>query len=226
MMIEGRPAASRRSVVGIAVAALVGATLGVGVLSYVRTMKRPRPPIAAIDATPSAGVSATSTVAMTTSASAPTTATSASENVTATPAVQGRVRLRITPSTAIVLVDGVVLPRGTDTIAKPQVGASMSVLVRADKHDDTMVLIDSASPDEVEVTLTPSTRQGSGSGNGTGSGTATTTAGKGTGSLAPATAGTTAAPTAPSARPPRPAPAPAKDNGVPSVIDAPPNPYD
>jgi hypothetical protein len=129
------------------------------------------------------------------------------------------VHLNITPSTAVVLVDGVVLPRGTDTISNPRAGATTSVLVWAERHDDTVVLIDSATPDEVDVTLTPTARQGSGTGN------VPTAAAKAAGQLPP-TPGSTAVPSPPVARPPRPAGGPAKDNGLPAAMDAPPNPYD
>ena len=63
---------------------------------------------------------------------------------------------RISPETAVVIIDGVVLPRGTDTIQKPAQGATMNVLVRAEKHEDTILMIDSASPEELEVALVPS----------------------------------------------------------------------
>jgi hypothetical protein len=53
------------------------------------------------------------------------------------------------------IIDGVVLPRGTDAVAKPATGTTTNVLVRADKHEDTLVMIDATSPDEVEVTLIP-----------------------------------------------------------------------
>lgn len=79
---------------------------------------------------------------------------------------RGRVRLRISPRSAIVIVDGVVLPRGTDTIAKPLDEASIHVLVRADKHEDTIVLVDTATPDDVEVTLVPRAASGGGASTG------------------------------------------------------------
>jgi hypothetical protein len=115
----------------------------------------------------------------------------------------------IKPATAVVLVDGIVLPRGTDTIAKPQDGTTVNVVVRADKHEDTIVLVDSSTPDDVEVTLTPNARPAGGSG---GPLTATGTGlsqGGGTASGGPGAG-------------PRPR---ARDAGPP-VIDAPPNPYE
>jgi serine/threonine-protein kinase len=202
MMIEGRPAQGRRSVLWVGVAALIGASLGIGVLSYVRTARKAKATLATtMDATPAAAASATTTGAM----ASGTPATGANTTAGATSAVaspQQRVHLRITPSTAIVLVDGIVLPRGTDTLAKPPRGMTMNVLVRADKHEDTIVMVDSATPDEVEVTLVPDTAAASGSAS--------------------------AAPVVTATARPRPAGggnAAAKDAGAP-VIDAPPNPYE
>ena len=56
----------------------------------------------------------------------------------------------------MVIIDGVVLPRGTETIQRPVQGATMNVLVRAEKHEDTILMIDSASPEELDVALVPS----------------------------------------------------------------------
>ncbi len=237
MMIEGRPAPSRRGMLWVAIAALVGASLGVGVLSYVRAARRARPPIALADATPSAVVPATGTVTMGAVTTTPVGATGAG-SVTGAPvgsalvatSGQGRVHLRITPSTAVLLVDGVVLPRGTDTIVKPIDGATMNVLVRADKHEDTIVLVDSATPDEVEVTLVPNARpnavnaggtQPSGAGTSGGTGAAAGSTGSGTGGSGAPGSGSTAKPRPTGSG----AGATVKDAGAP-VIDAPPNPYD
>jgi hypothetical protein len=111
------------------------------------------------------------------------------------------VHLTIKPVTAVVLVDGVVLPRGTDTIARPQDGTTMNVLVRAEKHEDTIVLVDSSTPDDVEVTLVPNARTSGQAAQGGGSATGAAAGGTGT------------------------RPRLAKDAGAP-VIDAPPNPYE
>ena len=96
------------------------------------------------------------------------------------------------------------LPRGTDTITKPTDGATVNVLVRADKHEDTLVMIDSASPEDVEVALIPN--------------------GLGTTSAGPGASTTGARPrlrvdAGGSAKDP-------KDPKDPNPIDAPPNPYD
>jgi serine/threonine protein kinase len=226
MMIDGRAAPSRRGVLGIALAALFGASLGIGVLSYVRSVRKPRTPIAAVDAT-SPPVSATTTVAtasatgVTVATSAATATTTATDVTSPTSAVQGRVHLRITPSASIVLVDGVVLPRGTDVITKPREGASVSVLIKADKHEDALVVVDATTPDEVEVALVPVARQGAGPGAATAAGGGN----KGPGQAAQPGAATTGSPTGTPPKQPRSAAAPAKDNGPPA-IEAPPNPYD
>ena len=172
MMIDGRPAASRGAV-WVVVAARVGASLGVGVLSYVRSAKKARSAAAAAAAVstdapqrmPAAGSVALGQglpiVPMVPVAPSdlPSPEGSAS-NGALVAANARRVHLTIKPATAVVVVDGIVLPRGTDTVARPQDGTTMNVLVRADKHEDTIVLVDSATPDEVEVTLTPNARPG------------------------------------------------------------------
>jgi serine/threonine-protein kinase len=213
MMIDGRPAASRGAM-WVIVAALVGASLGVGVLSYVRAAKKARSAAAAA-ASAEAPIRAPASTAVGFASGAPTvpvvpsavsTLTSPEASASST-AVAGarRVHLTIKPATAILLVDGVVLPRGTDTIARPQDGTTMNVLVRADKHEDTIVLVDSSTPDDVEVTLVPNAR------------TATGTSGQGAqGSSSSAAVG--------SGTRPRPVGG-GRDAGA-AVIDAPPNPYE
>jgi serine/threonine-protein kinase len=225
MMIDGRPAASRGAL-WVVVAALVGASLGVGVLTYVRSAKKARSvaaAAAAASATTSAGADAplrapaTTTVGL--ASGAPSGAPVAPpvpsmitigdpiDPPSAVAASSPRVHLTIKPATAILLVDGIVLPRGTDTIARPQDGATMNVLVRAEKHEDTIVLVDTSTPDEVEVTLTPVARPAAG----VGGGAAQTGGGAAQGASGVATGGGTTRPR--------------KDAG-PAVIDAPPNPYE
>ena len=223
MMIEGHPAPSRRGMLWVGVAALVGASLGVGVLSYVRTARRARATVTIADATPPTGVLATTTATMTPTATVTQPAPTGSILITGVG--QGRVHLQITPSTAVVVVDGVVLPRGTDTLQKPVDGTTMNVLVRADKHEDTIVLVDSATPDEVEVTLIPKARPGGPGGANAqagGAGASPTAPGSpSTGAQA-----TTGAGGATGAKPRQAgAGAGSRDAGAP-VIDAPPNPYD
>ena len=207
MMIDGRPAASRGAV-WVVVAALVGASLGVAVLSYVRSAKKARSAAAAaaavstdapqrMPAASSVAFAQGSPLVPVVPSDLPSPEASASNGAVAA-ANAPRVHLTIKPATAVVLVDGIVLPRGTDTVARPQDGTTMNVLVRADKHEDTIVLVDSATPDEVEVTLTPNARSG---GQATPTGGGMTQGGGG---------GTR----------PR-----VRDAGPP-VIDAPPNPYE
>jgi serine/threonine-protein kinase len=227
MMLEGQPAPSR-GMLWVGMAALLGASLGVGVLSYVKTARRARATVTAADATPPSAVPATSTVTLPPTATVTPPAPPGSILITG--AGNGRVHLQITPATAVLVVDGVVLPRGTDTVVKPADGASMNVLVRADKYEDTIVLVDSATPDEVEVTLEPHVRPAgpppTAVGQGSGGAVAATTAGAQTGSQPVSGTTGTANP------PPRPrqtaAPGGSADAGAaagPPVIDAPPNPY-
>jgi len=220
MMIDGRPAASRGAM-WVVVAALVGASLGVGVLSYVRSAKKARSAAAAAAA--AAAVSsdapmrspATTTVGFAPGApSVPvvpgTASTLATPEASASSGVietARQVHLTIKPATAIMSVDGIVLPRGNDTIARPQDGTTLNVLVRADKHEDTIVLVDSSTPDEVEVTLVPNARAtGGASGQVAQPGGGLTQgggSGSGGGGIRPR----------------------ARDAG-PAVIDTPPNPYE
>jgi serine/threonine-protein kinase len=144
MEIDHRPAQSR-GVLYIVTAALVGALLGVGVLSYVRSVRKAKAKATAAHVMPAASVSG---------ASAAATASTVME----LPSTAGHVHLTIKPDGAIVVVDGVVLPRGTDTIARPTNGVTMNVLVRAEKHIDSVIVVDSATPDEVDVSLEPKAR--------------------------------------------------------------------
>jgi serine/threonine protein kinase len=145
MEIDRRPASERRAFVWVAVAALVGASLGFAVLSYVRTLRKSR---SAARAIPTQHV----TVAAS-SAPAPIQVDSVRSAATAAP--RRRVRLRVEPQAAALVVDGVTLPRGTDTVDRPTDGGTVTVLVRADKHDDTIVLVDQATPDELDIKLVP-----------------------------------------------------------------------
>jgi hypothetical protein len=200
MMIDGRPAQPRPSVLWVAIAALLGASLGVAVLSYVRAIRRAKLTVtAAADAPPSTPLTVSTTGALTPGASV---RTSTDQPAIASP--RGRVHLRITPSTALVLVDGVLLPPGTDTVAKPPRGVTVNVLVRADKHEDTVVMVDAATPDEVEVTLVPNAPIGA----------------SGSASAPPAATATATATSRP-----RGGSSAAKDGGAPG-LDTPPNPYD
>jgi len=157
MAVEGGASASRRGLVWLALAAVVGAALGIGVLSYVRAARKPRPSPTELAAA-SEHVPALPVASATLATPSPAPAAAAPESALAGEAASsasGAVRLHIAPKAALVIVDGVVLPHGTDTIARPTDGSTISVLVRADKHADTIVLVDAATPDDVEVTLEP-----------------------------------------------------------------------
>ncbi|MDB4941444.1 MAG: serine/threonine protein kinase [Labilithrix sp.] len=150
MMVEGGDAPVRRNVFVVLTAALLGIVLGVGVLSYVHGQRKARADRVRAEASASAAASAQLAAIAAERASAAAAAASAG-------ATRGRVHLRATPDTAVLILDGVVLPRGADIITKPDPGKTMLVLVRADKYDDRVVVIDSSSPPELDVTLTPAT---------------------------------------------------------------------
>ncbi len=146
MEIDRRPSSERRTVAWIALAVVIGAALGVGVLSYVRMHRRSR----AVAARPSAE----HTVAAASGSSA-TIELDPPQTSPALTAGAGMVRLRVTPATASLVADGTALPRGSDTIARPTDGGTVTVVVHAEKHDDTIVLVDSATPDELDIALVP-----------------------------------------------------------------------
>ena len=147
MVVDGRSVPARRGVVWLLAAALLGAALGIGVLAYVRSSRRAKAAIVHAEAATAASARAAQQAA---------TAGAASSAAIPAAVAKGTVHLRVSPETALVILDGVVLPRGTDTILKPEAGATTKVLVRAEKHEDTILMIDSASPEELEVTLVPS----------------------------------------------------------------------
>jgi serine/threonine-protein kinase len=64
-----------------------------------------------------------------------------------------RVHLRIVPEGAVIIVDGVVLPRGTNVVEKPRAGQTMNVLVRAAMHEDAVFTIDATTAEHLDVTL-------------------------------------------------------------------------
>jgi serine/threonine-protein kinase len=148
MDVERRPAAERRAFAWVVIAALVGAGLGLGVLSYVRSVRKSRALARAEHALP---------VPIPPAAATTTTTTIELDPVgSAQPVVGGRVRLRVEPRTALLVVDGTPLARGSDTIERPTDGGTVTVLVRADRHDDTIVLVDQATPDELDIKLSGS----------------------------------------------------------------------
>jgi serine/threonine-protein kinase len=152
MMLERSSAASRRPVLWMAAAAVVGASLGLGVLSFVKQTRKPH------------RASASSSTAMTGGTTAgparrggsdPSPSTSVPGDASTALKDPGRVRFHVSPASAILIVDGVMLPHGTETLTRPPDGATMNVLVRAEKHEDTIVLVDAATPDELEIALLP-----------------------------------------------------------------------
>src|SRR5688572_14856309 len=120
-------------------AALVGAVLGLGVLSYVRSAKHKSRAIAS-----SATISAPAV-----SESAPPTLPKIDAAIVENAgeldddkarAGGSRVKLLLPPNATLV-VEGVTLPAGTDSIARPDAG-SLTVLIRADKFEDGIILIE------------------------------------------------------------------------------------
>jgi hypothetical protein len=71
----------------------------------------------------------------------------------------GVVRVRATPASAVLTADGVALPPGRDTVARPIDGETVTVVVHADKHEDTIVVVDSTTADVVDVALVPVVRR-------------------------------------------------------------------
>jgi serine/threonine-protein kinase len=168
MVVDGRPAPGRRGILWIVAAAMLGAALGIGVLSYVRATRKAKTAVAAAELAAAASARSAAASASTGAARAPVPSGTLGAGANGAPATSassaaatlahGRVHLRITPPTAVVVIDNVMLPRGTDTITRPPDGATVNVLVRAEKFQDTIVMVDSATPDEVEVTLDPVVR--------------------------------------------------------------------
>lgn len=148
MSLASGSSPSRRGTIWLVVAALLGALLGVGVLSYVRNARRAK----AADLAAARAAASASALAAATSASA-----SASASAVAPPVDTNvrKIRLHVVPSTAVVVVDDKPLPPGTTTVPRPTDGTTMNVLVRAERFQDTIVLVDSATPDDVDVALEP-----------------------------------------------------------------------
>ncbi len=147
MEIDRRsPAPANSGVVWLVLAVMLGAGLGLGVLGYVRMTRKPRP-------TAATAASASASAAPIAVASAAPVGSSTLEVVEPTPVAT--VRLKLEPSNATVVVAGVAQPDGTTSIARPEDGGSTTIVVRADQYEETMVLIDRATPDEIEVALVP-----------------------------------------------------------------------
>lgn len=159
---ERSPASHRR--LAFLWATLVGAILGALVLAYVRTVHKPKSASARNTGTPSLETShraAPSTSFVETGRSPPSRggASTTTHQVIPGQAVPtaSPIRLHITPESAVVILDGIVLPRGMDTIAKPALGTVINVLVRADKHEDAVLTLDSTTPEDIAVALIPKT---------------------------------------------------------------------
>ncbi len=150
--VERRSGPKTSGYAGAIAAVLVGTVLGLGVLGYVWTTKRAKATVARPDV--SAVVSA-APVAVAPPEPAATVAAAATQ--AALPG--GTVHVKVDPPTALLIVEGTVLPRGVDRLARPEDGGSVQVVVRAEGHEDTIVLVDDATPDEVEVALLPITPQ-------------------------------------------------------------------
>jgi len=73
----------------------------------------------------------------------------------AAPAASPEITLRTTPADAIVLVDGKELPAGGRSLPRPAAGQTVTVLVRANGHEDTSVLVDYFTASPLDVTLQP-----------------------------------------------------------------------
>lgn len=131
-----RQSAEGYSTLGLLGAALLGSALGIGILAYVRStrVKKEPPPIVAVTPLPA------------TSSAAP-----AATLVAAAPRV---VHFKVVPENAVLVVDGVPVP-SVAGVPRPNDGRMTTVLVRADGHQDTIVLVDGTTSDLVEVSLVP-----------------------------------------------------------------------
>ncbi len=130
---------------GVVLAAVIGALLGLGVLAHLKTVKRAR-------ATANAALAAEGGL----KASSPSSLGSSPEPAIELPDGPRTVRLHVVPSSAVLIVNGSPLPLGSDMVARPEDGGSLDVLVRADRYEDTIVVVDSATPDDIEVALSAS----------------------------------------------------------------------
>lgn len=83
-----------------------------------------------------------------------TASAAVSTPVIAVPKGSPRITFHVTPRTALMLVDGVVMPAGADGIDRPAAG-TRRVLFRAEKFEDWVETVDNASPAVVDVTLVP-----------------------------------------------------------------------
>jgi serine/threonine-protein kinase len=64
-----------------------------------------------------------------------------------------RVTFHVSPPNAVLVVDGVTMPAGVDTVERPADGSAMRVIVRADRHEDRVEMIDPSTPPILDVVL-------------------------------------------------------------------------
>lgn len=128
-------------------AALVGVALGLGVLVYVRSVRLER----------RAPVEDTSTTTATLSSATRDASAGALEDALATTADADVPSNEVTlhaPRGARIFVDGRELPAGTMSLPRLDAGV-ITVLVKAEGHEDAIVEIRSTSSDEIDVPMVP-----------------------------------------------------------------------
>lgn len=157
----GDPPPASRGVMWFLVAALIGASMGLGVLVLARNMRKAKR-LAAAGASNAAEVDTTPRTAPPGAQTPTRVMLPVTASAIPVEPIRSRVsvvRLHVQPETALLIVDGVVMPKGTDTIARPSDGRASTVLVRSENHEDTIVVVDSATPDDVDVALLPRARE-------------------------------------------------------------------
>ena len=144
---------SSMGVVGGVLAVVVGSLLGLGVLFYVRETRRTR--LAAAMASTATSAS-TTTIASAPGDPSPPGVLDASVTIVGDlddepPPAPAVVKL-VVPEGARLYVDGKPLPHGATSVARPDAGVTV-VLVRAEGREDTSVVVESDSADELEVSM-------------------------------------------------------------------------
>jgi serine/threonine-protein kinase len=146
----------RRPIAALAMAAIFGAAAGVAILVYVHAHRKPHAiavkPTPTTQPTPAVSTAAPAIELGSPSAVQPTGMIPIGTMGALT---KNPVHVHVDPPAATIIIDGVQLPPGTDTIPRPEDGGSLNVLFRAEKHDDTIVIVDSATPDTLEIALLP-----------------------------------------------------------------------
>ncbi|MCL2725055.1 MAG: serine/threonine protein kinase [Polyangiaceae bacterium] len=147
-----RPRPDRRSLLMFTLAVLLGAGLGFVVLAYVHSTRKghaQQTPSTAEVTGPTAPGTAPSTV--TDATVEPSNPTSDTQR----PAIRSIVHFHVKPESAILLIGNIALPPGARSIARPDDGGTVSVLFRADKHEDKTIVVNHDTADNVNVELTP-----------------------------------------------------------------------